>query len=138
MARPATAKAPSQRQLRVGELVRHALSEILQRGDVHDPALEGAVVTVPEVRMSPDLRLATAYVMPLGGKGIDAVLGALERNKKYLRGEVAHRVKNLRYAPDLRFRLDTSFEEGERVDALLRSPEVRRDIASDEADGDPG
>ena len=138
MARPASPKAPSQRQLRVGELVRHALSEILQRGDVHDPALEGAVVTVPEVRMSPDLRLATAYVMPLGGKGIDAVLGALERNKKYLRGEVAHRVKNLRYAPDLRFRLDTSFEEGERVDALLRSPEVRRDIASDEADGDPG
>ena len=138
MARPASPKAPSQRQLRVGELVRHALSETLQRGNVHDPALEGTVVTVPEVRMSPDLRLATAYVMPLGGKGIDAVLDALERHKKYLRGEVAHRVKNLRYAPDLRFRLDTSFEEGERVDALLRSPEVRRDIAPDEADGDSG
>ena len=138
MARPASAKAPSQRQLRVGELVRHALSETLQRGDVHDPALEGTVVTVPEVRMSPDLRLATAYVMPLGGRGIDAVLDALERNRKYLRGEVAHRVKNLRYAPDLRFRLDTSFEEGERVDALLRSPEVRRDIAADDEGGDPG
>lgn len=120
-------KAPSQRQLRVGELVRHALSEILQRGDVHDPALEATVVTVPEVRMSPDLRLATAYVMPLGGKGADQVLAALDRNRKYLRGEVAHRV-NLRYAPELRFRLDTSFEEGERVDALLRSPEVRKDL----------
>jgi ribosome-binding factor A len=77
--------------------------------------------------MSPDLRLATAYVMPLGGKGSDEIVAALDRNKKYLRGEVAHRV-NLRYAPELRFRLDTSFEEGERVDALLRSPEVRRDV----------
>lgn len=125
--RQTSAKAPSQRQLRVGELVRHALSEILQRGDVHDPALEGMVVTVPEVRMSPDLRLATAYVMPLGGKGAEEVIAAFERNRRYLRGEVAHRV-NLRYAPELRFRLDTSFEEGERVDALLRSPEVRRDI----------
>ncbi len=133
MARPAAAKPPSQRQLRVGELVRHALSEVLQRGEVHDPALEGTVVTVPEVRMAPDLRLATAYVMPLGGKGIDAVLAALERNKKYLRGEVAHRV-NLRYAPDLRFRLDTSFEEGERVDALLRSPAVRRDVEAGDKD----
>jgi len=135
MAKPAGAKAPSQRQLRVGELVRHALSEILQRGDVHDPALEATVVTVPEVRMSPDLRLATAYVMPLGGKGTDDVLAALDRNKKYLRGEVAHRV-NLRYAPDLRFRLDTSFEEGARVDALLRSPEVRRDVAAGDTDDD--
>jgi ribosome-binding factor A len=135
MARPASAKAPSQRQLRVGELVRHALSEILQRGEVHDPALEATVVTVPEVRMSPDLRLATAYVMPLGGKDTDAVLEALERNKKYLRGEVAHRLKNLRYAPDVRFRLDTSFAEGERVDALLRSPAVRRDVAANEDDG---
>jgi ribosome-binding factor A len=126
MARPINAKAPSQRQLRVGELVRHALSEILQRGDVHDPALEGIVVTVPEVRMSPDLRLATVYVMPLGGQGSDQVLAAFDRNRRFLRGEVAHRV-DLRYAPELRFRLDTSFEESERVDALLRSPEVRRD-----------
>jgi ribosome-binding factor A len=127
MARPAASNAPSQRQLRVGELVRHALAEILQRGEVHDPALEATVVTVPEVRMSPDLRLATAYVMPLGGKDTETVLAALDRNKKFLRGEVAHRV-NLRYAPELRFRLDTSFEEGERVDALLRSPAVRRDV----------
>jgi len=133
MARPATAKAPSQRQLRVGELVRHAIAEVLQRGDVHDPAFEGKVVTVPEVRMSPDLRLATVYVMPLGGAGGEDIVAAFDRNKRYLRGEVAHRV-NLRYAPDLRFRLDTSFEEGERVDALLRAPEVRRDVDKDEAD----
>ncbi len=133
MARPATAKGPSQRQLRVGELVRHALADILQRGEVHDPELEGVVVTVPEVRMSPDLRLATVYVMPLGGTGGAAIVAACDRNRKYLRGEVAHRV-NLRYAPVLRFRLDTSFAEGERVDALLRSPEVRRDIDRDEGD----
>jgi ribosome-binding factor A len=121
-------RGPSQRQLRVGELVRHALSEILQRGEVHDPELEGMVVTVPEVRMSPDLKLATAFVVPLGGKGGETLLAALERNRKYLRGEVAHRIE-LRYAPDLRFRLDESFDEGERIDALLQRPEVKRDLA---------
>ena len=132
MAKPASGKAPSQRQLRVGELIRHTLAEILQRGDVHDPALEATVVTVPEVRMSPDLQLATAFIMPLGGKGGEEIVAALDRHKRYLRGEVSHRV-NLRFAPELRFRVDTSFEEGARVDALLRSPEVRRDIDKDEA-----
>jgi ribosome-binding factor A len=122
-------RAPSQRQLRVGELIRHALAEILQRGEVHDPDLESLVVTVPEVRMTPDLKLATAYVMPLGGKGAEKILAAFERNKKYLRGEIARRI-NLRYAPDIKFRLDTSFEEGERIDALLRSPEVKKDLGS--------
>jgi ribosome-binding factor A len=120
-------RAPSQRQLRVGELIRHALAEILQRGEVHDPDLESLVVTVPEVRMTPDLKLATVYVMPLGGKGAEKVLAALERNKKFLRGEIAHRI-DLRYAPDIKFRLDTSFDEGERIDALLRSPEVKKDL----------
>ncbi len=127
MKRPLGAKGASQRQLRVGELIRHALAEILQRGDVHDPDLEGTVVTVPEVRMTPDLRTATAFVMPLGGLGADKVVAALDRNVRFLRGEIAHRV-NLRYAPDLRFRLDTSFAEGEHVDALLRSPAVKRDL----------
>ena len=122
----------SQRQLRVGELIRHALAEILQRGEVHDPDLEGIVVTVPEVRMSPDLQLATVYVMPLGGQKADKVIAAFERNRRYLRGEISHRV-NLRLAPELRFRLDTSFEEGGHIDALLRSPEVKRDL---EKDGD--
>ncbi len=120
-------RAPSQRQLRVGEVIRHALAEILQRGDVHDPVFEGSVITVPEVRMAPDLKCATVYVMPLGGKGSEAILEAFDRNKKYLRGEVARRV-NLRAAPDLRFRIDSSFEEGARVDAVLRSPEVTRDL----------
>ncbi len=120
-------RAPTQRQLRVGELIRHAIAEILQRGEVHDPDLDGLVVTVPEVRMTPDLRLATVFVMPLGGRDADKALAALARHHKYLRGEVGHRV-DLRYAPDLRFRLDESFEEGERIDSLLRSPEVKRDL----------
>ena len=132
-------RAPSQRQLRVGEVIRHALAEILQRGDVHDPVFEGSVITVPEVRMAPDLKCATVFVMPLGGKGNEAVLEAFDRNKKYLRGEVARRV-NLRAAPDLRFRIDTSFEQGARVDAMLRSPEVTRDLGAADAaapDGSP-
>src|ERR1700760_2829745 len=88
----------SQRQLRVGELVRHAMADMLTRGDVHDPVIEGHLITVPEVRMSPDLRLATIYVMPMGGRDSDAVLAALERNKRYLRGEIARQV-NLKFAP---------------------------------------
>jgi ribosome-binding factor A len=118
---------PSQRQLRVGELIRHAFADILQRGEVHDPELEGMVVTVPEVRVTPDLKLATVFLMPLGGKGADSVVGIFDRNKRFLRGEIAHRI-NLRYAPDLRFQLDTSFAEGDRIDALLRRPEVKRDL----------
>lgn len=121
----------SQRQLRVGELVRHALSDMLARGDVHDPVLESHMITVPEVRMSPDLRLATIYVMPLGGRDADAVVAAFDRNKKFLRAEIAHRV-NLKFAPDVRFRIDERFEEAERIDRLLQSPRVRRDLAGQE------
>src|SRR5258708_33569198 len=123
----APGKGNSQRQLRVGELVRHAVAEVLARGDVHDPVIETHLITVPEVRMSPDLRLATVYVMPLGGTDEKDVLAALERNKRYLRGEVAHRV-NLKFAPDIRFRIDERFEEAERIERLLRSPEVKRDL----------
>ena len=126
---------PSQRALRVGELIRHALSDMLTRGDVHDPVLEGHLVTVPEVRMTADLRLATIYVMPLGGRDIQQVLDALERNKRFLRGEIAHRV-NLKFAPDLRFRADERFDEAERIEKILRTPEVRRDIESKERDGE--
>jgi ribosome-binding factor A len=118
---------PSQRALRVGELVRHAMAEMLTRGDVHDPVIEGHLITVPEVRMTPDLRLATIYVMPLGGRDLDAVLAAFERNKKYLRGEIAHRV-NLKFAPDIRFRIDERFAEAERIERILRTAEVRRDL----------
>jgi len=120
---------PSQRALRVGELIRHAMAEMLTRGDVHDPVLEGHLITVPEVRMSPDLRLATIYVMPLGGKDVNEVIEALERNKRYLRGEISHRV-NLKFAPDIRFRADERFDEAERIEKLLRSPAVQRDLQS--------
>jgi ribosome-binding factor A len=126
---------PSQRQQRVAELVRHALAEVLSRGDIQDPVLTSHVVTIPEVRMSPDLRLATAYVMPLGGQDEREVLEALERNKKHLRMEVAHRV-NLKFAPDLRFRRDDTFDEASRIDALLRSEKVRRDVAKSEEEQD--
>jgi ribosome-binding factor A len=119
----------SQRQLRVGELVRHAMSDLLTRGEVHDPVLEGHLITVPEVRMSADLRLATIYVMPLGGKDIDAVLEALERNKRYLRGEIARHV-NLKFAPEIRFRIDERFDEAERIEKLLRTPAVQRDLGN--------
>ena len=124
---------PSQRQLRVGEAVRHALAALLARGDVHDPVLEGHLITVPEVRMSPDLRLATAYVMPLGGRDAPAVIAALERNKRFLRGAIARTV-NLKFAPDIRFRIDERFEEAERIEKLLRSPAVKRDLGGDGGD----
>ncbi|ESR25867.1 30S ribosome-binding factor RbfA [Lutibaculum baratangense] len=121
---------PSQRQLRVGELVRHALSEILQRGDIPDPVLETHPVTVPEVRMSPDLKHATAYVMPLGGSDQEAVVQALIRHRAYLRGLLAKKVE-VKYMPDLRFELDPSFEEAQHIDDLLRSPKVARDLDQD-------
>jgi len=122
-----SATGGSQRQLRVGELVRHAMSDLLTRGEVHDPVLEGHLITVPEVRMSPDLRLATIYVMPLGGKDIDVVLEALERNKRFLRGEIARHV-NLKFSPDIRFHADERFAEAERIDKLLKTPAVQRDL----------
>ena len=118
---------PSQRQLRVGELIRHALAEMLARGEIHDDVLTSHVVTIPEVRMSPDLRLASVYVMPLGGKDVKPVLAALERNKRYIRGEIAHEI-NLKFAPDIRFMPDESFDEAERIGQLLASEKVRRDL----------
>jgi ribosome-binding factor A len=124
-----TSPMPSQRQLRVGELVRHALADMLTRAEVHDPVIEGHLITVPEVRMSADLRLATVYVMPLGGRDTDAVLAALERNKRYLRGEIARQV-NLKFAPEIRFRIDERFDEAERIEKLLRTPAVQRDLGN--------
>lgn len=119
--------APSQRQLRVGELIRHALSDVLSRGADFDEVLASHMITVPEVRMSPDLRLATIYVMPLGGRDQKAVLNALNDNRKYLRGEIVKRV-NMKFAPDIRFLIDERFDEADRIEKLLRSPEVARDI----------
>src|SRR5271170_2627373 len=117
----------SQRQLRVGELIRHELAEMLSRGDIHDPVVEAHMITVPEVRMSPDLRLATIYVMPLGGRDAAEVIAALDRNKRYVRGELMRRV-NLKFAPEIRFRIDERFDEAERIEKLLRAPVVQRDL----------
>jgi len=128
-----SAAGGSQRQLRVGEAVRHAVADILVIGGVHDSDLEGHIITVPQVRMSPDLNLATIYVMPLGGRDTEIVIAALERNRKFLRGEVARRV-NLKFAPDLRFRVDDRFDEAERIEKLLRTPAVQKDLASDSQD----
>ena len=120
----------SQRQLRVGELIRHELADLLVRGEIHDPVIQKHMITVPEVRMSPDLRLATIYIMPLGGRDAEKVLEALERNKRYVRGEVGRRV-NLKFAPEIRFRLDERFDEAERIEKLLRTPVVQRDLADE-------
>lgn len=106
------------------------MAEILAQGNVHDADLEGHIITVPEVRMSPDLKLATVYVMPLGGRDTEIVIAALERNKKFLRGEVARRV-NLKFAPDIRFRVDERFDEAERIEKLLRTPAVQKDLEQD-------
>jgi ribosome-binding factor A len=124
---------PSQRALRAGEVIRHAIADILSRGEVHDPVIQGHVITVPEVRMSPDLKLATIYVMPLGGRDVEKVVAALERNKRWLRGEIAHRV-NLKFAPDIRFRVDERFEEAARIEKLLHTPQVQRDLKGHETD----
>jgi ribosome-binding factor A len=123
----------SQRQLRVGELIRHELADMLSRGGVHDPVIERHMITVPEVRMSPDLRLATIYVMPLGGHDEKAVLEALDRHKRYVRGEIARRV-NLKFAPEIRFRIDERFDEAERIEKLLRTPAIQRDLANENDD----
>ena len=121
----------SQRQLRVSELVRHALADMLARGEVHDPVIEGHLITVPEVRMTADLRLATIYVMTLGGRDAEEVVAAFERHKKFLRAELAHRI-NLKFAPDIRFRVDERFAEAERIDKILHSPAVARDLKKDD------
>jgi ribosome-binding factor A len=119
---------PSQRMLRVAELIRHAVAQLLSRGEINDPDLAGLVVTVPTVKMSPDLKLATIYVMPLGGKAQDQIVTILERHKKFLRTEVAHQV-NLKYAPEIRFKVDESFANAAKIDALLQTAKVARDLA---------
>lgn len=117
---------PSQRQLRVGELIRRTLSEVLARGDVHDPDLNRMSITVGEVRTSPDLRIATAYVLPLGGDGKDEVLKLLARNKGELRHVVGKKLA-LKFAPDLRFQLDQTFDQMDDTRRMLNQDAVRRD-----------
>ena len=120
--------APSQRMLRVGEQVRHALSDVLARGDVHDPELAGQIISVLEVRMSPDLRPGTVLIMPLGGKGEAEAVAALNNNAKMLRLEVSRRLRELKYSPELRFRVDDRYDEAERIERIFEEDRVRRDL----------
>jgi ribosome-binding factor A len=113
--------------LRVGELVRHALSAFLARGEIEDELLTGAVITVPEVRMTPDLKLANAYVMPLGGEKAAEIVEALNRHHRFIRGQIAPEL-DLKFAPDVKFFVDTTFDEFGRIDALLRSERVQQDL----------
>jgi ribosome-binding factor A len=133
---PHSAKGPSQRMLRVGEQVRHALSETLQRGEILDPLIEMTVISVSEVRMSPDLKIATAFVSPLGAKDADAVVEALNKHAKFVRGRVSSALRQMKYMPEFRFRLDTSFDNFQKINELLHSPEVARDLDHDEDDKD--
>lgn len=134
-------KGPSQRQLRVGELIRHALSQVLARHEVHDPDLNRFSITVGEVRTSADLKIATAFVLPLGGIGADEVIKALNRNRAELRHLVA-RSMTLKYAPELRFQQDQTFDRLDETRRLFADERVRRDIAKgadeDEGEGDDG
>ena len=130
-------KAPSQRQLRVGEELRHALSHILSRGELRDPALVGLNLTVTEVRASPDLKNATAYVVPLGGGGLDAAVEALNRAAGFFRTRIAQEVA-LRHAPRISFAPDRSFDEAHRLREILERPRVRRDLVGSGDDGQNG
>ena len=120
-------KAPSQRQLKVGETIRHAMAEIFSRGEINDEVLERHSLTVPEVRMTPDLKLATVYVLTLGGGETEEAVAHLDKHKRYLRGLLAKRI-SLKFMPELRFKVDTSFEASARIDELLASPKVARDL----------
>jgi len=126
-------KPPSQRQLRAGELIRHALADIFLRGEVGDPTLESMGVTVLEVQMSPDLRLATAYVRPLVPQRGEELLKVLERHRRHIRGLVTPRV-DMRYMPEIRFRIDTALDYAEKIDRILRDPAVARDLGEKEED----
>ncbi|NOZ33528.1 MAG: 30S ribosome-binding factor RbfA [Alphaproteobacteria bacterium] len=126
----ATSSTPSVRMLRVGELLRHAVSDLLVRNEIIDPALDGVFITVPEVRMTPDLKLASVYVMPLGGANAPEVVEALNRHKKYIRGQLGPAL-DLKFTPQVRFLVDETFDEAGRIDALLRSSNVQRDLNDD-------
>ena len=130
----ATSSAPSQRMLRVGEQVRAALTQVLQRGEVRDPLIETTVISISEVRMSPDLKIATAFVTPLGIADHAATIEALNRNAKYIRGRLTPHLRQMKYMPEVRFRDDTSFDNYKKIDELLKSPEVVRDLHEDDGD----
>lgn len=129
-------KGPTQRQLRVGEMVRHALTQILQRGDIPDSLLEKTVISVTEVSMSPDLKIATVFISPLGIKDPQPVIKALAVNQKLIRGKITPALRQMKYMPEFRFRPDTSFDNYAKIDALLHRPEVAQDIKSDLDEGE--
>ena len=130
-------RGPSQRQLRVGEMLRHALAELLRRDEIRDPDLSGISVTVTQVKPSPDMRHATAFVEPLGGKNAKAVVDALNRHKGFIRGEIGHQIA-LKFTPDFRFVEDTSFAEAQKIETLLKSSRVARDLATENSEDDEG
>src|SRR6478609_2799244 len=122
-------RGPSQRQLRVGEALRHALAEVLARNEIRDPDLDGVSVTVTQIKPSPDMRYATVYCEPLGGQNAKQIIAALNRHKGFLRGEMGHRL-TMKFTPDLRFVEDESFAEALKIETILRSPEVQRDLTA--------
>ena len=124
---------PSQRQLRVGEALRHALAEVLNRNEIRDPDLDGVSVTVTQIKPSPDMRYATVYCEPLGGQNAKQIIAALNRHKGFLRGEMGHRL-TMKFTPDLRFVEDESFAEALKIETILRSPEVQRDLTAHDGD----
>ena len=126
---------PTQRQLRVGEMLRHALSEILYRNEIRDPDLDGVSVTITQVKPSPDMRYATVYCEPLGGQNAKQIVAALNRHKGFLRGEMGHRI-SIKFTPELRFVEDESFAEAQKIEDILKSPEVQRDLTATHDDGD--
>lgn len=127
-------KGPSQRQLRVGENVRHALTQVLQRGEIQDDVLTRTVISISEVSMSPDLKIATCYISPLGGGDSKPIIKALASNAKFIRGKLSPMLSQMKYMPEFRFREDTSFDNYSKIDALLHSPEVQRDLDEGEED----
>lgn len=135
MVKKASISAPSQRMLRVGERVRHEIAALLQRGEIIDPLLETVTVTVPEVRMTPDLKLANVYIMPLGGENAEAVASALNAHARFIRGRIAPAL-DLKYAPQFRFYVDVTFDEYGRIDELLRSDRVQRDLGPRDGEDD--
>jgi ribosome-binding factor A len=130
MSKNLNGKAPSQRQLRVGEIVRHALTQLLHRGEIPDPLIEKAVLSITEVSMSSDLKKATSFVSPLGVKDAAPIIKALNANAKLIRGRLTPALRQMKYMPSVYFQLDTSFDNYEKIDLLLKNPQVSRDIAN--------
>lgn len=134
-ARRDNSNGPSQRQLRVGEMLRHALAEVLRENEIRDSDLEGVSVTITQVKPSPDMRYATVFCEPLGGKNAKAIVAALNRHKGFLRGEMGHRITT-KFTPDLRFVEDESFAEAQKIETILKSPLVQRDISATHGEED--